>query len=729
LTLAACGGGTAAPTVDAGVDAGFVIAPPAPPVLTPCPTGWREVTNASGLVTCDPWPATGYRTDCAWDEAHFAGTPGCARVGTACPADGWPADLPADRTIVYVDDDAAPGGDGSSHTSAFNRIGDAVIAAPNGAVIAVASGLYDEVVRLAAGMTIWGACVSGTRIVTRASSQTEAALTFTGDGSSARNLGIDGCERGAMMASGASGVSVDSLVVTGVRGFGLLQNGGSVSVSDLVVRRTREQASDLLYGRGLHAGQGAHLTLARAMVEDNREAGIFLTDADTHVEASDVVVRGTRQQVSDDRWGRGIALALGAHLTIIRSLLDDNRDLGLSLTSGGTSVDATDVVVRGTREQVTDGSFGRGINVEPGAHLALTRALIEDNREVGLFVVGTGTTVEANDIVVRGTRERAIDSSFGRGVAIQAGALVTLSRTVVEDNRSGGIGVFDVGTSVDASDVVVRGTRERASDGTFGRGIEAQSGPRLVLARASIEDNRDSGFLLTGAGTSGAVTDVVVRGTREQVSDGKLGFGLYVEAGAHLSLTHGLIEDNREAGVFITGVGTSVEATDLAVHDTLPRATVEWFGAGVFADEGARVLLVGAHIERSRWVGIGSVNGASVEVQDLVVRGVEPCRCPFDVCVGESGGFGLVAGFGGTIIATRFTIEGATLCGVLVVGRDAATPSALDLQSGVIDVSMVGACVQQDGYDTTRLQNDVEYRDVGVPLRATSYEIPSTLTP
>src|SRR5262245_54496531 len=65
-------------------DAGTTLAAPAAPVLTPCPAGWRELRDAHGVATCDPWPETSH-ADCAADEVHWPGAPGCARIGTDCP--------------------------------------------------------------------------------------------------------------------------------------------------------------------------------------------------------------------------------------------------------------------------------------------------------------------------------------------------------------------------------------------------------------------------------------------------------------------------------------------------------------------------------------------------------------------------------------------------------------------------------------------------------------------
>src|SRR5687767_7702175 len=114
MGLSACGGGSAA-SPDAGLpDAEIMItiAAPAPPVFTPCPAGWREVEGGD-VTVCDPWPATGRVSTCAADEAHFPGEPGCARIGTACPAGDWPEGLPAGASILHVRPGAPAGGDGS----------------------------------------------------------------------------------------------------------------------------------------------------------------------------------------------------------------------------------------------------------------------------------------------------------------------------------------------------------------------------------------------------------------------------------------------------------------------------------------------------------------------------------------------------------------------------------------------------------------------------------------
>jgi hypothetical protein len=78
------------------------------------------------------------------DEAHFPGAPACTLVGTPCSAGDFPTDLPGDAAIVYIRSGAPAGGDGWP-TAPFGTIGEAVGSAPDGAVVAISKGTFDEI--------------------------------------------------------------------------------------------------------------------------------------------------------------------------------------------------------------------------------------------------------------------------------------------------------------------------------------------------------------------------------------------------------------------------------------------------------------------------------------------------------------------------------------------------------------------------------------------------------
>lgn len=619
IVVSACGGASPEqPTLVATVEAPG-------PRLTPCAEGWREVPGAHHVATCEPYAEAGYAEGCAFDEVHLPGTPGCARIGPTCPTDGWPADLPADRALLYVDDDAAPGGDGRTRATAMRQISDAVAAAATpGTVIAVAVGRYDEAISLSNGQTLWGACVSGTRIVTRASSErseTEAAVVISSDGAALRNVAIEGPERVGILVTGGSGVSVERVVVERARIVGLYPIGGS------------------------------------------------------SVTARDLVVRGTRFTESTRAGGAGIAVERGARLVLSRALIDGNRTFGLQADGVGTQLDASDVVVRGTLAQESDDTLGRGVNVQAGAHLTLTRALVVGNTDAGLFAGSggaPGTTLAATDVVVRGTHAEERSDFAGRGLLAQSRSHVTLVRVLVDGNREEGLVATDAGTVLEASDVVVRGTLSREADGLFGRGIEVQLGAHVTLARA-------------------------------------------------------LVEQNRNAGLHVYGEGSVVDATDLWVRDTMPEISAGTFGVALWAQLGGTLRGSRVHLERSRFAGVVSTGSATVALRDLALDGVEPSACPESVCVGTMGGFGLVANSGGTLSVDAFTVGGASLCGLLV-GADAASgESAITLGSGAITGAAVGVCVQAPGYDSALAQRHVTFTEVGAVTAQTDHELPISL--
>ncbi|MCK6552948.1 hypothetical protein L6R52_44405, partial [Myxococcota bacterium] len=83
----------------------------APPSLTPCPAGWSEVPASAGSpATCEPWTIA---ETCPMGQVRFPGDASCAPLGAPCPADGWPATIPAGAPQLFVSPTAPDGGDGS----------------------------------------------------------------------------------------------------------------------------------------------------------------------------------------------------------------------------------------------------------------------------------------------------------------------------------------------------------------------------------------------------------------------------------------------------------------------------------------------------------------------------------------------------------------------------------------------------------------------------------------
>jgi len=230
-TALGCGGsGGAADAGDAVGPDGSAVSPleipwldlGVPPIaIAPCPEGWREVDDGSGVTTCDPYPEGG-ALECPAGQAHFPGEPGCTPVGAPCPAGDFSATLPADRNVVYVQ----PGGtgDGSSPTSPYGGFTDFGLGGlPTGTVVALSRGTHPGPVRLARGVALWGACAGETILTTTLPGITDAVVEFVAATGELHDLSVVDSPRLGVLSvgDGADGL-LEGVVVDGAAGLGVM---------------------------------------------------------------------------------------------------------------------------------------------------------------------------------------------------------------------------------------------------------------------------------------------------------------------------------------------------------------------------------------------------------------------------------------------------------------------------------------------------------------------------
>ena len=457
-------------------DAGLA-APPAPPadvVLTPCPDGWREIPGAP--TVCDPWPEGGRRTDCAFDEAHFPGHPGCERIGSACAADGWPADLPTDRAIVHVDDGAASGGDGS-RAHPFRTLGAAIAAAPPSAVIAIATGRYDEDVVVPSGLELRGACVDGTRLTSSRPGTDSDAVIFLEGAGAVRNVSIDGASRPGVLANGGP-ATIEDVVIDGAR-IGAILSGtapNDVSVRHVALRRITASAG---LGRGVDGsgGAGHHFVLDTVVIDRCADVGVFINRGGA-LEASDLAVVDCTGIDAANLAVGVLAETTGTRAVISRAVFEGNHGDALGAASGAT-LEASDVVARDGRADTSD---GLGAGAQTGASVRLTRARLE-HLGLGLGVAGAGSRLEGSDILIRDLAGTGAYEGLG-AVAKSAGALI-LRRAWVARAVLVAIAGTDPGTTVDVEDLTVAGVTSSPA-GPAAMAFIVQAGATGTLSRASV---------------------------------------------------------------------------------------------------------------------------------------------------------------------------------------------------------------------------------------------------
>jgi len=676
LCIYACGGpGGSADGGDGAPDAGTPTAPfppwlaeGAPPIAPPsfdgCPAGWQPV-EAGGATVCEPWP--GDVGACPSGEGRFPGQEACGPIGPPCPAGGFPGDLPADASIVYVLGGSASGdGTQARPWGALSEF--SVSGLPRGTVVALGRGTYDAA-RLPRAIVLWGACTAETVITASAPDMLTGSLHVVGAGASARNLTI--------RSGGRPGVSA-------------LGDGDSIHLTDLVVVGAT--------ATGLLAVYGGEITGER------------------------VVVRDTMPNPDGSR-GRAISVETGGRAELHQGLFEGSRNVAAFVSRSGALLVLEDSALRETDSTASDLGAGRAVSAEEGGQLELRRAVLERQRDVGLFVGDPGSSAVLEDVLVRDTDSIRASGQDGMGLAVTGGAVASGSRLWVHASRHAGLyGRED--SSMTLSDVVVTDTRGLASDETSGAGLDAHGGPSVDLRRAVLSGSRLVGILAGAGGSSLHLEDLVVRDTVGQEADGAFGRGLSIQPGAVVSGSRILVERSREIGLFVAGPDATVSLDDLAVRDT-GGDIFGLLGRGLSVQVGATVEVTGALFDRNREVSVlAGGDMARVSLRETVVRSTLPRECVLDRCAGAGIGNGFGAYLTGRIEAVDFVLEGSALCGVHV-----AMDGEMDLADGEVWGSPIGACVQVDGYDVDRLRAGVRYRDNDSNLMATSLPVPDALAP
>lgn len=694
---------------------------PAPPALTPCPAGWREVPGeAPGDATaCDPFPAGGARS-CPGAQAHFPGEPGCARIGAECPADGWPAALPENLPVRHVRAGATPGGDGTRQAP-FDSVGAALAGAMPGTVVAIAVGDYPEAVSIPAGVALWGACAEGTRLACPQPSSLGATLEAREAGASARNLTVGG-ERPGIRADG-EGASIDlrdvlvwEAALSGLRAT----RGGRIDGERVVVRATRHWPSTGAMGRGVYADLGGEVALRRAAIESNREAGVLAMDPGTLVRLADCSVRGTRAREGDGKRGQGLVAYGGARVEGERMAVEGNQSQGVYAEGPGSVLALDGAVLRDTGPCPDDPDSGAGALCFAGGRLELRRALLERNRASGVMVLDPGSLALLADVVVRDTRETGRSGTLGTGVLAGKGARLEAARVSLEDNRDAGLLILGEGVWAEVADLSVRRTLSLPASGELGLGLHVSGGASLALARAEVADNHHCGALVdAGASLSGSDLRLMRTGGSDHARGG--GCGLYAQGGAQVEIRRTLVEGALGGGVAASGAGTRLSATDLVVRDGRAHPHDCSFGRSVHVQHGARLSLVRARVERGAEAGLSAMGaGTRLEAADLEVLDVGPRRC---AGAQERFGLGVLSLQRAEVSLARFRIARAARVGLELGGGTAR------LEDGEVAENPIGVNVQTEGVDPLELLRDVRLRGNGRDLAANLLPLPEPELP
>ena len=605
-----------------------------------CPAGWTAVpalTDGSGAENppdglpqfnrCEPPPLP---ADCPAGTFARLGSATCQPLGTACPseADRWPdeatlrAHAPAFAgPIVYAAADAAADGAGTRQ-SPRPLVAAAIRAAQTG-LVALALGTYNTPVRLDRSVALVGACVSGTTLSADQPSDSAGVVDIaSGAPVALANLSITGERPGVTIAPGADAPhTLTALAIVGARTVGLLVNGAqAVTLAQLRIEGTRA-AEARTFGRAIALTDGATVAASDITLLGNRDIALSLDGAGTSITASRLLVGATIERLTDGLFGRAIDLRGGATATLNEAALLDNREVAIAADGTATTLTAEDLFVSSTLARARDSAAGRGLQLTNGATATLTRATIADHLDLALSIDGAGTRATLQQVVVRNTRGALSTGANGYGASITAGAALEASSTLITGSRSAGLLASGLRTRLTLSDSLVQST-EPDSDGA-GNGIAVESGAIADLHRTLLSGNTEAALFATGSSRI-ELDDLTATTTRSNPSDGRAGLGIWLQEGAAFVADRLLLRGNRFAGLYATGAGTTARVSQLVVSGTLPQAGDGRGGMGLFVTEGATAELDAAALLANHELGLFVSGRATATLRDAVVADTQP---------------------------------------------------------------------------------------------------------
>jgi hypothetical protein len=317
------------------------------------------------------------------------------------------------------------------------------------------------------------------------------------------------------------------------------------------------------------------LTVRQSVVERVHDTGILIAGSDAHIH--DVYIADTQpgaqgifgfaisidyEDVTDDR----------SSVIIERVVMDRNQEAGLQVV--GSDATLSRLTIRNTISAPQSGMFGRGMNVQArlgqGAVMTLERSLIASNQDVGIYVANSQASVMTT--WVRDTAPRQLDGFGGRGISVvraepdQPPTLIEISDTLVEHCASTGILVSGADGSM--HNVAVRDVLPDAIEGIHGLGltIQRQFNVDLVpfsLIDIEVERTSQGGIMVTD--TAASMTNVTVKDVAA-LGTGEFGDGIIVNQfnlPADVTVTGSHIESAARDGISIFSATLTLADTTL----------------------------------------------------------------------------------------------------------------------------------------------------------------------
>ena len=359
------------------------------------------------------------------------GRDNCISIGDSCPSGLWP-DTKACAQPIYV----KPGGSGDGLTAAtpLGSIQEAMNQSTSESTIVLSKGTFNESITILKAVSIVGSCAKETIIQspTGDSQITPIVTVSSRDDVSIKNLTLTGSGPGIHANDSSGLLHLDGILITKTLFYAMELSNAHVKLSNSIIQDTTHTVS---YADGaIRADSGTQLELYNVGIFNNVIHGVHIQDEGSNLIARKLTVQGTK--VMNGSNGIGLFIIHGANATLNQIMLNENTHTGILTSNTDTTIE--DMVVMNTLA-LPDMSHGRGFEANAGANIVMRRAYIGFNHENGIGLYDTNTRLEAYDVVVTNTQERKSDNTRGRGVHLSHGAHGYFYRALIDSNREVGV--------------------------------------------------------------------------------------------------------------------------------------------------------------------------------------------------------------------------------------------------------------------------------------------------
>lgn len=594
LTTDTCGAGTMA---SIGSTSCVQVGP------TTCAAGFHPAAGGYGCDTDLP------ATACAGATRDAVGSTTCVPIGDCNAA------FPPSNATLFVDASFTAGQVDATH---FTSVSAALAVAQSGAVIAVESGTYSDVIAPSVSVNVVGRCAE--RVIFAAADPAKTAVQED----KAVSLGVSNITfRNYHAAIGATAgqLTLDSVVVESSHFAGIVVGNKSTTatISNVVVRGTRGAATDA-NAFGLYIGYGAQVTVTDSAFVDNDYIGAGISGdggPGASLRLSTSVVRDGHPFGSGGGYGWGLYASDQVTLDVESSAIVDNRGFGIlansqKATTRFATVKVAGSVVRGT---VLDPVAGQGMGIESNkSTLDLEQSTLSDNEQVDLYAAGGGTTTIAQSALL-GTSDPDPAALGPLGLVVVDGPL-SMNSTAIVGTRAGA--EIEGASATEIHRSLVADTRASSlgyylEDNYVGVGILVESAAQLLIDGSTIRNTRTAAMIALGQAT---LNDVLVTGTRAG-GDGVGGRALSAQGSSTVTVGASAFIDSGETGVL------AAEHAALTLSDsTIGQTTLDSsgsYGIGVFiGDDDMPSSIVGTTVRQSAGPAI-AVSNAGLSVRSSAV--------------------------------------------------------------------------------------------------------------